>query len=388
MSIPISYNLRNLAARRTTTLMTALGIALTVTVLLAVMALAEGLRTSLVAAGNPLHVLVMRQGATSELVSVMTREWFQNLRLRRGVARDAQGQPMASLEMVTIVLLESVEAPGGMNVTVRGLLPIGFAMRDNIRIVEGRMFEPGRREMVVGRSVAARYPGARIGQRIDFGSGDWEVVGIMDAGRSAANGEIFCDLNQLSADQNRSEGLSSALLRATDQAGVQALINDIESDPRLNVSAVTESAYYADQTSSALPVQIMGTFVAIIMAVGSCFAAMNTMYAAVARRSAEIGALRVLGFSRRSILASFTVESLLLSLLGGVLGLLFVLPLSNVTTGIGSFQTFSEISFQFQITPRVAAIGIGFALVMGLAGGLFPAASAARKQILDALRSA
>lgn len=386
MAIPISYNIRNLIERKTTTLMTALGIALTVAVLLAVLALVEGLRTSLAATGNPLHVLVMRKGATAELVSVMTREWFQDLKLRPGIARNANGDPMASLEMVTIIVLEGPEAPAGMNVTVRGLTPIGFEMREEATLAEGRMFEPGKRELVVGKSIANRYPGARIGGKLNFGRGDWEVVGIMDAGRSAANSEIFCDLNQISSDQNRSEALSAALLRATDEAGVQALINEIEADRRLNVSAMTEKAYYEQQTNSAAPISFMGTFVAIIMAIGSCFAAMNTMYAAVARRSAEIGTLRVLGFSRFGILISFTFEALLLSLLGGALGVILVLPLSNFTTGIGSFITFSEISFQLQVTPTIIAIGLGFSLLMGLMGGLFPAGSAARKEILAALR--
>ena len=273
-----------------------------------------------------------------------------------------------------------------MNVTVRGITPIGFEMREGAKIVEGRMFETGRRELVVGGSVAKRYPAARIGDKIDFGGGDWEVVGIMDAGRSAANSEIFADLNQLAADQNRSEGLSSALLRAAAAAGVQALVNEIEADRRLNVTAMTERAYYAQQQVSAAPILAMGTFVSIIMAIGSCFAAMNTMYAAVSRRSAEIGTLRVLGFSRLGILTSFTLEALLLSAIGGILGLLLVLPLTNVTTGIGSFVTFSEISFNFRITPRIAIGGILFSLLLGLVGGLFPAASASRKQILTSLR--
>lgn len=386
MKIPISYNYRNLVERKTTTTMTALGIALTVAVLAAVLALVEGLRTSLSSTGNPLHVLVMRKGATSELTSIMTRQWFQDVRVRSGIARNERGEPMASLEMVTVVSLEGPEAPGGMNVTVRGLTPIGFEMREDVKLVQGRMFQPGRRELVVGKSVESRYPGARIGRTIDFGRGEWEVVGIMDAGQSAANSEIFADLNQIASDQNRSEGLSSALLRARDEAGVQALINDLESDRRLNVSAMTERDYYQQQMNSAQPIRYMGTFIAVIMAVGSCFAAMNTMYAAVARRSAEIGTLRVLGFSRSGILLSFTLEALLLSLVGGIIGLLLVLPLTNVTTGLGNFVTFAEISFNFRITPEIAAIGSLFALVMGLMGGLLPAASAARKEILTALR--
>ena len=302
------------------------------------------------------------------------------------MATNASGEPLASLEMVTVIVLEGPEAPAGMNVTVRGLTPIGFEMREEVELIEGRMFEPGRRELVVGKSVASRYPGAGLGGTVEFGRGPWEVVGIMDAGRSAANSEIFADLNQISSDQGRSGGLSSALLRTRDEAAVQALINEIEADPRLNVSAMTERAYYEQQTNSAAPIQFVGTFVAIIMAVGSCFAAMNTMYAAVSRRAAEIGTLRVLGFSRFGILTSFTIEALLLSLLGGALGVLLALPLSNITTGVGNFVTFSEISFNFRITPAIMAIGLTFSLVMGLLGGLFPAGSAARKEILAALR--
>jgi ABC-type antimicrobial peptide transport system permease subunit len=293
---------------------------------------------------------------------------------------------MASLELVTLVLLESPENPLGVNISLRGLSTAGFAMRENIRITDGRMFEPGRRELVVGKGLAKRYPKASIGSKLDFGRGDWEVVGIMDAGRSAANSEIFCDQAQLASDQNREAALSSLLVRATDPVSMQALMNDLKEDRRLNLDAVSEKSYYEAQTSSAAPIQFLGIFVAIIMAVGSSFAAMNTMYAAVARRAAEIGTLRVLGFSKIGILTSFLIESLLLSLVGGVLGCLLVLPLNNFTTGIGSFVTFSEFTFDFRITPGIMLAGIVFALVMGVLGGLFPAGSAARKEILTALR--
>jgi putative ABC transport system permease protein len=232
-----------------------------------------------------------------------------------------------------------------------------------------------------------RYPLAKMGSKISFGRGEWEVVGIMDAGRSAANSEMFVDLNQIALDQNRAEALSSALLRATDEVAAQALINDLTNDRRLNVDAKTEKSYYESQTASGAPLQFLGTFVAVIMAIGSSFAAMNTMYAAVSRRSAEIGTLRVLGFSRFGILTSFFLESLLLSLIGGLIGCLLVLPLNNFSTGIGNFVTFSEITFEFRVTPVIMLIGIAFALVMGALGGLFPAASAARKQILAALRA-
>jgi len=386
MKIPISYNIRNLIRRRTTTIMTALGIALTVAVLLSVFALVEGLRTSLSATGHPLHLLVTRKGSTAELNSSMTQEQFQIIKVKPGIAQTPSGEPMASLELITVIILESPENPAGVNISVRGLTTTGFAMREGVRIAEGRMFQPGRREIIVGKGLAKRYPKASIGSKLEFGRGEWDVVGVMDGGRSAANSEIFCDLAQLASDQNREAGLSSALIRATDRAAMQALMNDLPEDRRLNVDAVSEKSYYESQTSSAAPIQFLGIFVAIIMAIGSSFAAMNTMYAAVARRSAEIGTLRVLGFSKLGILISFLIESLLLSLLGGIIGCLLVLPLNNFTTGIGSFITFSEFTFDFRITPGIMLTGIAFALVMGALGGLFPASSAARKQILTALR--
>jgi putative ABC transport system permease protein len=386
MKIPISYNIRNLVRRRTTTMMTALGIALTVAVLLSVSAMVEGLRTSLSSTGHPLNILVTRKGSNAELNSSMTQEKFQTIKAKQGIERLPNGEPMASLELVTVVILESPENPLGVNINLRGLTTTGVAMREYVRIVEGRMFQPGRREIVVGKGLAKRYPKASIGSKLNFGRGEWDVVGVLDGGRSAADSEIFCDLAQLASDQNREAALSSTLIRAVDQAAMQALINDLKEDRSLNVDAVSEKTYYQDQTSSAQPIQILGTFVAVIMAIGSSFAAMNTMYAAVARRSAEIGTLRVLGFSKGGILISFLIESILLSLLGGVIGCLLVLPLNNFTTGIGSFVTFSEFTFDFRITPEIMLTGMLFALVMGAVGGLFPASSAARKEILTALR--
>jgi len=386
MAIPLSYNIRNLVVRRTTTLMTALGVGLTVAVLLSVLALVQGLQTAFESSGDPLNVLVMRKGSTAELSSNFTRTIYQDLKFKAGIARDQSGEPMASLEMVTILNLASVDAPDGMNITLRGLSPVGTAMRKQVKLKEGRWFDTGKREVVVGKSIANRFPDARLGSKLRFARGEWLVVGVMDGGRSAVNSEIFADLNQASADYNRVEVLSSCLIRATDEVAVQALVNDLNADQKLNVSAQTEKDYFAAQTVSAAPIQFLGLFVSVVMAIGSCFAAMNTMYAAVARRAKEIGTLRVLGFARSSILTSFFFESVLLSLLGGALGCILVLPLNNIETGIGSFVTFSEISFQFQITPTIMAIGMGFALVLGALGGLFPARNAARKEILTALR--
>jgi putative ABC transport system permease protein len=385
MAIPVSYNLRNLVVRKTTTMMTALGVALTVAVLLAVLALVNGLRTTLASSGDPLQIIVMRKGSESEIVSNFSRTQFQDLKFKPGIATGKNGQPLASLEVITVVNLGSTETAEGTNVTVRGLQPAGIELRHNVKISRGRWFQEGRRELVVGKSAAERYPEVQIGRKVRFGRGDWEIVGIMDAGRGAQASELWGDLNQVGSDLQRLEVLSSALVRATDAVTAKALANDINNDQRLNMNAVSEEEYYAAQTASAAPIEYIGIFVAVIMAVGSAFAAMNTMYAAVARRSREIGTLRVLGFSKGSILLSFFLESVLLSGLGGVLGCLLVLPLNGITTGIGN-SNFSETAFNFHVSGEIMLIGMAFAVVLGAAGGLFPASNAARKEILTALR--
>jgi len=328
----------------------------------------------------------MRKGSNAELSGGMTRDAFEALKSKPGIARGPDGLPEASLELVTVINLPSDTHPGRMNITLRGLTSVGLNLREKTAISAGRWFRPGQREVVVGKSIARRYPGAELGKKLHFGRGDWAVVGVMDSDSSATNSEIYADLNQLAGDFNRQDGPSSALIRATDAVSAQALVNSINDDQRLNSNARTELEYMDSQTSSAAPVQYLGVFVAIIMAIGSSFAAMNTMYASVARRAKEVGTLRVLGFSRGSIMFSFLVESLLLSLLGGVIGCLIVLPLNSVTTGLMSFTSFSEIAFNFRVGPEVMATGVGFALIMGAIGGVFPARMAAKKEILVALR--
>jgi putative ABC transport system permease protein len=387
MNIPLTYNFRNLVVRKTTTLMTVAGIALTVAVLVSSLALVNGLRATFANTGNPLQILVLRKGGNSELGSSVSRESYEQLRTMSGIVRDTSNEPMVSLEMVQVINLPSVDDPKGMNVTLRGLLPVGIAMR-NVHLVSGRWFQAGHREIVVGKSVAQRYPDAQLGRHLRFGKGDWLIVGIMDGGQSALNSEIWGDLNQVSSDYNREDNLSSILLRASNAAAVPALINAIGADRQLNLTALSEPAYYASQTSSGAPLEFLGILVAIIMAFGSSFAAMNTMYAAVSRRTREIGTLRVLGFSRMSILVSFLIEALLLSIAGGILGCLITLPLNGVTTGVGNFFTFSEIAFHFRVGLSTMAIGVIFAAIVGAIGGFFPARNAARKEILVALHEA
>jgi len=387
MPIPLSYNFRNLAVRRVTTTMTALGTALSVAVLVSVLALVQGLRTSFDVAGNPTDILVMRHGSTSELTSIITRENFQDIKTMPGIAKNAQGQPMASLELVTIINLAS---PGGedMNVNVRGITPAGFALRDQVHLAQGRWFHTGTREAVVGKSLADKFASARIGQQVRFGraNGVWTVVGVLDGGRSVFNGEIWVDLNQISADDQRADFLSSTLVRA-EPGQVDELERRLEKDPRFNVIAQPEQQYYADQMKDAMPIQFMGMMVAVIMAVGSVFAAMNTMYAAVARRSAEIGTLRVLGFSKGSILLSFVMESVALAVVGGAVGCVLALPLNYISTDVGSFTTWSHFTFNFNVNAKVMLVGMIFALLIGAAGGFLPARNAAKRQIIAALKA-
>jgi len=385
MLIPITYNVRNLLVRRTTTIMTALGVALTVAVMLGVGTLVEGLRTSLVAGGDPLHLIVMRQGSTAELVSVVSKEDFDVIKFSPGIAK-LDGEPMASHEVVSVVNLPlRGDASSEANISVRGLSPMGIKLRHDVELLEGRWFTPGMREMVVGRGVNGKRAGTDIGDKIFYGRGDWEVVGVFSAGQSSFNSEIWIDVNLAGADLGRGSSLSSVLVRADDSAAAVALQNLVADDQRLGLEAERESEYYAKQMVSADPIRYLGMFVAVIMAIGSCFAAMNTMFAAVANRSHEIGVLRLLGFSRTSVLTSFVLESLLLSILGGLLGCVLVLPLNGLEGRIGNFMTFAETTFQFRLTLDYVFGGLLFAATMGIMGGLLPAWLAARREVLRSL---
>jgi putative ABC transport system permease protein len=385
MTVPLSYNLRNLLVRKTTTIMTAAGIALSVAILVASIALVDGLRTVFANSANPLQLLVLRKGGNSELGSTVSTEDYQILREKAGIATDYAGQPFVSQELVDVANLPSSQNPKGMNLTVRGLSTVGIEMR-NVHLVRGRWFQPGKREVVVGKAVIDRYPSARIGNHIRFGKGDWGITGVMDGGESAFNSEIWGDFHQISADYNRQDSSSSVLIRTTDAVSLDALQHSIEADPRLNASTLTESAYYRYQTASGVPLEFLGILVSVIMALGSGFATANIMYAAVVRRGKEIGTLKTLGYSEGSIRLSFLSESVLLAGLAGVLGCLIALPLNWVTTGIGSMTSFSEIAFRFHVSAAALLSGLLLAVVLGGAGGALPARAAARKEILTALR--
>ena len=387
MAIPISYNLRNLKLRKGLTIMTALGIALTVTTAVFLMALLAGLKKAFMASGDPMNVLVMRKGSTAELSGGFDASLFPTLRTLPGVALDKQGNPLASGEWVVVMVLPRKDGTGEVNVSVRGLMPAGLELRPSATLVEGRWFTPGQREVVVGNSIHNRFSGANVGDTLDFAKGQWKVVGIFDSGGTAYDSEIWGDVNQIAADFDRQGAYASVYLRATDPIAADALKNRVSDDQRLKLEGTLETEYYQKQTSSGGAIKFIGTFVAIIMAIGSSFAAMNTMYAAVAYRSREIATLRIIGFSRPSILTSFVIEALLLSLLGALVGIILILPFNGMSTGIGNSLTFSETVFSLHLTWGVALAAILFGLIMGLFGGFAPAWQAARQDILTSLRA-
>jgi putative ABC transport system permease protein len=386
MAIPIQYNLRNLKLRKGATIMTALGIALTVTTAIFIMALLAGLDAAFHSSGDAKNVLVMRKGATSELsAGGVDRDALPTMKELPGVEHDPHGEPMISGEDLLVIVLPRNDGSGDANVTVRFMTAMGIEMRPEVKLVSGRWFTPGQREIVVSDSIHMRFGQANIGDTMWIGKGSWAVVGIFDAGGSSHDSEIWGDVNQLAADFDRTT-YNSALIRATDPVAADALKNRVADDQRLKLNGMLETDYWAKQTNSGAPIKYVGTIVAIIMAIGSCFAAMNTMYAAVAYRSREIATLRVIGFSRPSILTSFVFESVVLALLGAAVGIVLMLPFNGMTTGTNNPSTFSEAVFSLRMTPGVVGSAVIFAVVMGLFGGIAPAWHAAKREILASLR--
>lgn len=385
MAIPLSYNLRNLRVRAFSTVMTVLSVGLVVAVFIGVMALARGLEEAFVATGAPLNLVVMRQGSQVETSSVVTRDSLQVIKYLPGVAVDAAGMPMVSPEVIVLLNLPKRRDGHGSNVLVRGLSAKGFELRPQVTLVAGRLFKPGLREIIVAHSVTERFQNAALGDTIRFGRSSWRIVGLFEAGRTAFNSEIWADASELADDFDRLH-YSSVLLQTENPSALRAIERRISDDRRLHLKAVAEEAYYAEQTKAAGPIKVLGNFMAVVMAIGASFAAMNTMYAAVARRSREIGILRVLGFRPRSILLSFLAESLLLGLTGGIIGCLLALPIHGLSTGTTNWRTFSDISFAFRITPDLLLRGIVFSLLMGGLGGLLPARLASRQPMVDTLR--
>jgi len=388
LSIPLKYNWRNLFVRKITTGLTVLGIGLVVAVFLCVMALGEGLTRVFTASGSDQNVLVLRQNSQSELQSGIGRDQVPLIETLPGIAKDAGGKPLASPELVVVVNLEK-QGGGSSNVTIRGVGEKAAKLRPAFNLEKGRMFTPGKSEVVVSKSVERRFASCDVGQTIKFGAYRWTVVGLFDAGGTAPDSEIWTDVEGMASDFKRL-GYSSVLVRTTDRAGRDQFLAGLAGDPRLALEGKIERKYYDEQTSTAAPIKFLGFFVGVVMAIGACFGAMNTMYAAVSARTREIATLRALGFSRLSVMASFVFESIVLALLGGILGcflgmLAVKLALSGVT-GTTNFATFSEVVFAFRLTPQLLVTGIVFSLVMGFFGGVFPAGRAAFTKITNALR--
>lgn len=386
MNIPLKYNIRNLTGRRGTILMTVASIAFVVLVYIGVLSLAGGLRAAFGASGDPRNVLVLRDGAGTETESYFPTEKHREMAALPGVEHDAQGEPLASGEVVILQILSRRDGSES-NVALRGVGPAAFGVRPRVQVVEGRRFEPGRAEVVVGAQLAKRFPELRLGSEITFGRTKFTVVGLLDAQGGSFASEVWGAVQDFGDAFQRQNYCSSSLIRTASPDEAKALVSRIEADQRLNLKAVWEPDYYAEQTRSTGAQFIMlGTLLAVLMAFGACFAAANTMYAQVAARAKEIGTLRALGFRRRSVLGAFLVESAFLGLLAGLLGAAISLPLNGITTGTTNYATFSEITFALRTSPDILAQGIFLAVLTGVFGGLVPAISAARRPIAALLR--
>jgi ABC-type antimicrobial peptide transport system permease subunit len=388
MAIPINYIARNLVARRLTTILTAGGMALVVYVFATVLMLAAGLEQTLVSTGQEDNVVVIRRSAQTEVQSGVDRRQASVIESLPDIATGADGQRMVSKEPVVLINLPKRATGKSANVVIRGVTPAGLALRPQVQIVEGRMFQPGTSEVIAGGSIASGFRGAGLGETLRFASRDWTVVGVFDAGRTGFDSEIWGDAEQM-LQAFRRTGFSSVIFKLVDSDRFDAVKQTLESDPRLTVEAKREQRFYADQSESlAKFITYLGTSISIIFSIGAIIGAMITMYASVASRVAEIGTLRALGFSRSAILVAFLGESLLLGLLGGIVGLVAAAFMQALSISTTNFQTFAEVAFSFTLTPSIIVASIAFALTMGFAGGFLPAARAARMKIVDALRAA
>lgn len=386
MALPIKYNLRNLIVRKGSTLATAFTIGLTVAVFLMVMALARGIDMTLSSSGEPLNLIVVREGSTAELNSSVSREQFNDLRYLDGVVREGD-EPLASAEMITLIYKPRKGMSQGSNVTVRGVQPMSFKLHSGFNVVSGRTFQPGLTEAVVSKRISERFQGLDVGDKFRIQTTDYTVVGVFESSGKAFESEIWVDLNSLASTTKR-ESFSTALLRVRDEGTLAALSKRITDDPKLHLKALSERKFYEDQQGIASGMlKGLAVFIAFIMAVGAGFAGMNTMYAAVARRTKEIGTLRVLGFGRLSILIAFLLESIAVALVGATIGILLALPLNFVSTGSANWATFSELAFNFRLTFDLMGWGLLFGAIIGLVGSLLPSIRASRLRIVEALRA-
>jgi putative ABC transport system permease protein len=386
-NVPISYNFRSIRARWTSTIVAIIGIAGTVGVFVAMLSLARGFKATLVASGSPGNVLVMRAGSPSEMMGGITLDSVKIVEDAPGVARDG-AEPLVTQEVVGVVPFPLISTGSDANVQVRGVSPNVLEIRKFVKITQGRMFAPGLSELVVGKNASKSYEGMTVGSTVNFNGGRWKVVGVFDAGGSAFDSEVWCD-SKILADVLKRPGniFQSATVHLTSPEAFQQFKDSVTADPRLNVDAVREIDYYAKQsTTMTRLITVLGGLVAAVMAIGAVFGALNTMYSAVAERGREIATMRALGFSHSSVILSFLFEALLIAIVGGILGCLAVLPLNGYTTNTMNFQTFSNLAFAFKITFDLLVMGVLFAMVMGVLGGVLPAVRAALRPVVVALR--
>ena len=388
MQIPLKYILRSSSSRRLTTVFTILGIALVVFVFTAVLMMANGVQQTLKSTGSDDNVTVVRKAAASEIMSIIDREAAGIVTNMPQVARSAEGRPISSKEVVVIINLQKIGSDGISNVTVRGVEQAALQLRSQVRIVEGRMFKWGAREIVVGAGITNRFAGAQIGQQIKFGGDLWTVVGIFDSGGSGFDSEAWGDLNQI-ADAFRRSSFSTVTFRLKNPDDLSDLVTAFDGDNRLQYFVPKREKKFFEEQSEMMAtfIRILGLFITIIFSTGATIGAMITMYGAVANRTVEIGTLRALGFYRRSILIAFLGESFVLSLSGGLLGLTLASVLQFFTISTLNLGSFSELAFSFALSPSIIATSLGFSLLMGLIGGFLPAVRAARLDIIQALRA-
>ncbi len=385
--IPLIYNVRNLGQRRVSTALTALGIALVAWVFIFTLALAGGFQSALQATGSRDNAIIVRNGSTAELTSIITRDVAAAVESQPEIARAPDGRPLATAELVVVWNLPR-KSGTTTNVVVRGVGPKSVALRSKVHLAAGRMFRPGLDEVVVGKMVAERFQNCSVGDHLKLSGRDWNVVGVFDAGGTGYDSEIWGDVELFMPVFDRPV-YQSVILRLDDNSHFAALKKRLESDPRMSVTVHREDQFYAAQAGAlAGLLRSLGIFVTLIMALGAVFGALNTMYASVGARTKEIGTLRAIGFSGGSVLLSILVESTLLALLGGAIGCLLALPVRNFTTGTMSFTSFSELAFRFAVTPGMLLSGMIFAGAMGLVGGFFPARKAASMPVVEALRQA
>ncbi len=392
MVIPIRYHVRNVTVRWRSTLATLMGIALVVAVFVLLRALAAGIEKSSAQTGDPRNVLVVRKGSQAESSSLVTREQLQALQYLDGIARNSDGQPLISADVITLLLAPRASGDGEANLLLRGVTPRGRELRPQVHLTNGRWLEPGKREVVVSENLARRFKGLEIGGTLKAGIGRLLVVGTFSAGGSAYDSEVWMDADEARLLFER-EMYSSLILRPVDEVAYRSLTNSIESDKRFALRAEREVEYYAKQTLTAVPIKILASLLGSAMSVGAVFAAMNTMYAAIGSRTREIGTLRVLGFSRLSILLGFLLEGGLLAFLGGLMGtsvsygLYQYVILRGITFGTMNFQSFSETTFQFAMPPILLLVGLLFSILVGVIGSILPAWRASRIPVISALKS-